>query len=140
MKDFLNFDIKSYPDGQRVRHIMQHKRRDACSVEFTTPVSTNAKDIPDLIKSLFKAWAHKYAAKTRKNLSPKQRDFYDKTVAFFKSEGRPPTYDEMCGMLGCSSKGTAHYFTHKLIGLGWLWVDEDGRITPIDIAAPDLTE
>ncbi len=85
-------------------------------------------------------WTHKYFKHTRKQLSPKQREFYNALVWFHKEEGRPPSYQEMIDLMGYKSKGTANAFVTRLVAGGWLWKDEEGRVVPVDIAAPEMTD
>lgn len=140
MKDFLNFEIVSKSEGGNVRFTMRHKKWDGLSVDFVTGLNTRAEHIPALIKSLLKAWSNKYFKQTRKQLSPKQKDFYDAIVWFHKEEGRPPSYQEMIDILEYKSKGTVAAFVVRLIAKGWLWKDEEGRVVPIDIASPEMIE
>ncbi len=140
MKDLLNFEIVSKDEGGNVRFTIRHKKRDGLAIDFTTPLSTRAEHIPDLIKSLFKAWLTKYFKHTRKQLSPKQKKFYDAVVWFHKEEGRPPSYQEMIDVLDYRSKGTIAAFVSRLIEKGWLWKDEEGRVVPVDIASPEMIE
>lgn len=141
MKDFLNFEIRGRQEGRDVRYTIRHKKRDGLTVDFTAQGGTiHAQHIPDLIHGIIKAWTYKYTKATRKALSPKQKKLYDAVVWFHKQEGRPPSYEEQCDLMGWKSKGTAYYYTKRLIAFGWFWTDEDGRVIPIDIAAPELTE
>lgn len=140
MKDFLNFEITSKQEGASVRHTLRHKKRDNLSTSFTTTGNTRPEHIPGLIQGVMKAWVHKYMKSTRKSLSAKQKKYYDAVVWFYKEEGRAPSYEEQCDLMAFKSKGTAWYYAQRLIEMGWFWTDEDGRIIPIDIAAPDMTE
>lgn len=140
MKDFLNFEITAQPDGTRVRHIMRHKKKDGIIIEFTTDLLTKASDIERLIKNTLKSWAAKYSSKTRRPLTPKQKVFYYKLCDFYKTDGRPPTYEEMLSFGPYVSKGTPHAFVKKLSEKGWVWADEDGLVIPMDVAAPEMTE
>jgi hypothetical protein len=140
MKDFLNFDFSTKPEGAGVRYTMRHKKRDNLVVEFTSAISVRAEHLPDLIRGIMKTWTHKYMRATRKALSPKQKKFYDAVVWFHKQEGRPPSHEEQCDLMAWKSKGTSFYYTKRLIALGWFWLDEDGRVIPVDIAAPETTE
>lgn len=141
MKDFLNFDIgrEVKPDGQ-VIYTLLHKKRKDLSMTFKSSRTVRSEDLPDLIRGLFKAYVAKYMKATRVPLSPKQKKFYDMVVWFHKTEGRPPSHEECCDVMGWKSKGTSFYYTKRLQALGWFWTDEDGRVIPVDIAAPELTE
>jgi hypothetical protein len=119
---------------------MRHKKRDNVSTTFTTGPKVAAEHVPDLIIGAIRAWTHKYTKATKKSLSVKQKKYYDAVVWFYKEEGRSPSYEEQCDLMGWKSKGTSFYFAKRLIALGWFWTDEDGRIIPIDVAAPELTE
>ncbi len=138
MKDFLNFSITTKGEGGRVRFTLRHKKRDGLSVDFVADQKVAADHIPALIHGVFKTWTHKYMKVTRKNLTPKQKKFYDAVVWFHKEEGRPPSHEEQCDLMGWKSKGTSFYYTKRLIALGWFWLDEEGRVVPVDIAAPDM--
>lgn len=140
MKDFLNFDITSKAEGANVRFTLRHKKWDGLSVDFTTGTITRAEHMPALVKNLFKAWTHKYFKQTRRQLSKKQKEFYDALVWFHKEEGRAPSYQEMIDFLDYKSKGTACTFVNRLIDAGWAWKDEEGRVIPVDIAAPEVTD
>lgn len=140
MKDFLNFQIRTKAEGRDVRYQMRHKTRDNLSMEFTTAATIRAEHIPDLIRGIMKTWTDKYMKATRKELSEKQKKFYDAVVWFYQQEGRPPSHEEQCELMGWKSKGTSFYYTKRLIAMGWFWVDEGGRVIPVDIAAPDHTE
>lgn len=140
MKDFLNFDIQSRQEGSSVRHTLRHKKRDNLHVSFLTTGNTKPEHIAALFRDIMKAWTMKYMKVTRRSLSPKQKAYYDAVVWFHKEEGRAPSYEEQCDLMSWRSKGTAHYFAKRLISMGWFWTDEDGRIIPVDIAAPDMTE
>lgn len=139
MKDFLNFDITARPDGTGVSYTIKHRKRDL-SLDFRSERAIQAQHVPDFLKGLIKAWTHKYFKATRGHLSKKQKAFYDALVWFHKEEGRPPSYQEMIDILGYKSKGTASVFVARLVEAGWLWKDEDGRVIPVDIAAPETTE
>jgi hypothetical protein len=140
MKDLLNFEITSKSEGANVRHTMRHKIRDGLVVEFVTPVNTRAEHMPKFVKDTLKAWVYKYFKHTRKQLSKKQKAFYDALVWFHKEEGRTASYQEMCDLLGYKSKGTANAFVIRLIEAGWLWKDEEGRVIPVDVAAPEMID
>lgn len=139
MKDFLNFNIMAKPEGDRVRFRLSHRKKDI-AIEFTTAIQTHAEHIPDLIRGVMKAWSHKYIKLTRKALTSDQKAFYDALVNFHKTEGRPPTYEEISDVMGWNSRGTSFYFTKRLIAAGYVWLDEDNKAIPIDIALPELTE
>ena len=140
MKDFLNFSITSKQDGIGIKHTMRHKKRENLSVDFTTTGNTKPEHIPGLVQGVMKAWTNKYIRATRRTMSSRQKKFYDAVVWFYKEEGRAPSYDEMCDLMAWRSKGTSWYYVKRLIAMGWLWTDEEGRIIPIDIAAPDMTD
>jgi len=141
MKDFLNFKIQTKGEGANVRYTIRHRKRDNMVVEFTTPVKgISAEHIPTMIEKVMRLWTNKYMKVTRKVMSPKQRAYYDAVVWFWQQEGRAPSYEEQCELMGLKSKGTAWSYANRLLEMGWLWKDEDGRIVPVDIAAPEFTE
>lgn len=139
MRDLLDFDIVSQKISiSRVLHTLKHNKRDGALVEFETGISVSAADIGILFKRAFRSYADKYREKTLKSMTKGQRSFYDKLIEFHKNEGRAPSYEEQCVIMGCSSKGTPHYYVKKLVELGWIWIDRDGMVIPIDIASPDM--
>lgn len=141
MKDFLNFTVTASPrpTERGVEFTIRHKKNDSIAVKFTTgPVHPN--HLPDFLRRVMRAWTNKYFAAMRGRLSTKQKAFYDALVWFHKTEGRPPSYQEIMEVLGYSSKGTISVYVRRLIDKGWLWKDEDGKVIPVDIAAPESTE
>ncbi len=138
MRDFLNFDIVSQRSGGKIHHTLKHNKRDGAIISFETPRMLDTADIGALFKRVVRAYAAKYREKTLKTLTQAQKSFYDKIVQFHKDEGRAPTYDEQCIIMGVSSKGTPHYYVQKLEKMGWVWIDDKGMVIPIDIAAPDM--
>lgn len=139
MKDFLNYEILVEPiDKETVRYLMRHKKKEGLQVEMAVGGVLLAQDLPTYFTMLLKAWAQEYAKKTRKRLTAGQKAFYDHLVKFCKEQGRPPSYDEQRDFLGVLSKGTAYYYTNKLVQSGWVWRDENGLAIPMDIQTPDL--
>lgn len=139
MRDLLDFDIVSQKVAPgKIQHTIKHNKREGALVEFYTGLSLSAADVGATFKKAFRAYADKYREKTLKSMTKGQRAFYDKLIEFHRNEGRAPSYDEQCVIMGCSSKGTPHYYVKKLIELGWIWTDKDGMVIPIDIASPDM--
>lgn len=137
MKDFINFEIIAKLDGQRVKYDMRHKKRPDLRLQFETDATVKAEHIPALVYGLFCKWAYKYNKSTRARLTAKQKEVYDMIVWFWNEENRAPTYDEIREMRGLSSKGSIFHVVRLLIDRGWCWKDEDGKIIPMDIAAPE---
>lgn len=140
MRDFLNFEI--VPAGisaETTAWVMRHKTREDLFVEFTTPNDIAAEILPSIIVGVMKRYADKYNAIARKAMTPAQKNYYDKLVEFHKMEGRAPSYEEQCLMLGVKSKGTPHHYAKALEKAGWVWFD--GRsVIPYEIAEPTLED
>lgn len=140
MRDFVNFEIMATEtSAHETRFVIRHKNRDGLSVEFSVPNDLEPEMLPSIITVAMKRYSQKYSDKSRKPMTGGQKHYYDKLVEFHKMEGRAPTYDEQCYMLGVKSKGTPHHYAKKLADSGWVWID--GRmVIPYDIAEPDMED
>lgn len=54
----------------------------------------------------------------------------DKLQKFYKKHQRPPTYEEISSLLGFASKNASYKLIRKLISLGVLEKDKNGKIIP----------
>lgn len=137
-KDFTNFEVayKKISDD-KYQFTMRHKKHEKISIQFMTGPGVIAQRIPEFLDMVLKDWARKYSEERRQPLTKEQRDFYNRMVSFCKEEGRRPSYNEIKEFLNVKSKGTAYYYVKKLVEMGWIWIDEHGNATPIDIALPD---
>lgn len=139
MKDFLNYEFTlDRSENGSIFFLMRHKKKDNVAIEFEVLYDVDGRNVPMIFDNILKAWAHEYAKKTRKKLTAGQKAFYDHMVRFCKENGRPPSYDEQRDFLGVLSKGTAYYYTNKLVASGWVWRDENGLAIPMDIQTPEM--
>lgn len=140
MRDFLNYDIVLEGVSRHtLSWVIKHKTRDRLFVEFTTPSEITAVDFKSIVTGMFKKYAEKYTALARKPMTAAQKNYYDKLVEFHRMEGRAPSYEEQCLMLGVKSKGTPHHYAKVLAQAGWVWID--GRsVIPYDIAEPGIED
>lgn len=141
MKDFMDMEASAERlDSATVLHTLRHRTKKNILVEFKSGNQVQAESMGAFIIKALRAYSKRYREKTLKSMTPGQRAFYDKLIEFHKMEGRAPSYEEQCVIMGCSSKGTPHYYVKKLVELGWVWLDEDGMVIPIDIAPPDMED
>lgn len=140
MKDLLNFDITTEEgDGVKFIHTIRHKKR-PIALTFSTGTKVSNDHIPDLFKKVMRAWVYKYLKSIRRPLTEPQAKIYKMICEFYKQEGRPPSYDDIRSIMGYKSRGSAWVTAQRIIDRGWLWVDENGHLVPIELAAPDMTE
>lgn len=139
MRDFLDFEISAAGMNQTsTLWVIRHNKRDI-AVEFTTPNRITTSDFPSVVADALRAYSEAYNAAVRKSMTPAQKNYYDKLVEFHRMEGRAPSYEEQCFMLGVKSKGTPHHYAKALERAGWVWFD--GRaVIPYEIAEPHLDE
>lgn len=149
MKEFLDFEIKA--DRAKLRgdkstyFTMRHRKNADMAIMFSLPEKIDVRRIPVLVTFLFKTWAKKYREKTLKKLTLGQKSFYGALVKFHKKEGRAPTYSEMLSFTtvngkNARSKGTPYHYVETLKRCGWVWVDKQGYVIPIDISAPEMID
>jgi hypothetical protein len=140
MRDFLNFEIVEVADAwHSIKWVLRHKTREGLSVEFETGNTISAVEFPEIVKGMLRRYSDKYNSMARKPMTAAQKNYYDKLVEFHKMEGRAPSYDEQCLMLGVKSKGTPHHYAKTLVEAGWVWID--GRmVIPFDIAEPEIQD
>lgn len=62
---------------------------------------------------------------------PIDKDTVEKLRRFYRANKRLPTYSEMAGLFGYSSKNAAYRLAQKLIDEGFIEKDETGRLKPI---------
>lgn len=140
MRDFLDFTLTPERIGpNKMRYLLCHNKRSGIELEFQHVSGALSPDqVCGFFKHMLAAYAKRYRERTRQSLTKKQQVFYDKVVEFHHMEGRAPTYDEMCIIMGYSSKGTPCHYVNKLADLGWLWIDDEGMVIPLDIATPEM--
>ena len=61
---------------------------------------------------------------------PIDKDTVEKLRRFYRANKRLPTYSEMAGLFGYSSKNAAYRLGQKLIDEGFIEKDETGRLVP----------
>lgn len=139
MRDFINVDIKlEGVEGNTALWRMSHKVRDL-HVSFRAPASISTDTFASLVMAILKRYSEKYSSVTRRPMTPQQKNYYDKLVEFHQMEGRAPSYEEQCLMLGVRSKGTPHHYAKVLEQAGWVWFD--GRaVIPYEIAEPNIED
>lgn len=140
MRDFLNFELTEQGFSQStVLWAIKHKTRDRLVVEFTTPTEISAVHFKAVFIGALMKYAQKYGELARSPMTAAQKAYYDKLVEFHRMEGRAPSYEEQCYMLGVKSKGTPHHYAKTLEKAGWVWID--GRsVIPYEIAEPSIEE
>lgn len=141
MKDLLNIKITAVQENGITRVTLVHKKRPDISFAFKMENTIEAARVPALLKWVFRSWVNEYTKNIRRPLlSNKQKKAYAFILDFYKEAGRAPTYEEIREGLGFASRGSAHTHVKNIIARGWLWRDEDGKIVPYDLAAPEVSD
>lgn len=135
MKDFMNFEIVPISRSrQEVILELRHKKKNDIKLKFRVSPALSVDEIASLMKHAFRRYAEIYGAKTREALTDTERVLYEQIVRFYREEGRAPTYQEQCYMLGLRSRGATWNTCSRLVSKGWAWKDEKGSIVPVDVA------
>lgn len=137
MNDYLNFKIDVYGKTLRLKHAQR-----GILLEYTFVRSPSVNDLPQFIKQVMKDYTRDYNKGIIKSrpLKKRQRELYTIILNFWKTEKRPPSFQEMADAMGVASKGTPYVICKKLEEYGWIWKDEDGIVIPVDIQTPDMAE
>lgn len=140
MKDLLNIKIVASKDGDVTRITIFHRKRRDVAFSFKVQNTIEATRIPALLKWVMRSWINEYTQKTRRELTRQQSSVYQFILRFHEDEMRMPTYDEIADGLGYATRGTVHSHIKNIIAKGWLWRDEDNKIVPYDVAAPEASD